>query len=227
MRACTVSGDEFLILRLSAHIRNERLWNRFSLEPSVCTVSEQLNAIQQFGADSGLYTLKWQSDGEGIAVLTMPESRMTDWRRLWALSSADALPKHESLNDRWEQLGRLISETPELQGMMSAFESATPEVWQAARIEQTLPVVSFLALDGPGPDDAALLPFEQARLVSSAVRFLYAQEHEPDFNCKTIDWMCYEETVQAAIGWQHYRVLGDQCRRILLEPLYEHKGENA
>ena len=227
MRACTVSGSEFLILHLFAHIRYERLWNRFSLEPSVCTVSEQLNAIQQFGADSGLYTLKWQSDGEGIAVLTMPESRSTNWRRLWAPSSVAILPKHESLNDCWEQLGRLISETPELQGMMSAFESATPEVWQAAQIEKTLPVVSFLPLDGPKPDDAALLPFEQARLVSSAVWFLYAQEHNPTFDSKTTDWMCYEETVQAAIGWQHYRVLGDQCQRILLEPLCKQKGENA
>lgn len=227
LRARMASGTEFLILRLSAHIRSERLWNRFSFEPSVHTVSEQLNTIQQFGADSGLYTLQWQSDGEGIAVLTMPKKKTIGCHELWALSSAGAFPEYESLYSRWERLGCLISKTPELQEITPAFENAAPEVCRAAQIEQDLPAVSFLPLAGSEPEDAALLPFEQARLASSAVWLLYAQEHMPALATETADWSCGRKTAQAADGWKLYHILANQCRRILLGPLCGHEGEST
>lgn len=211
--AHSASGAVYLVLRLSAHISVERLWNRFSPEPEVHTISEQLDALRLFGADSGLYKLCWESTGEGLAILTRPQWGFEAACKPWVLSSG-VPQEHETLEARWEGLSCLIRQTLELEWLKTGLAEADTAIRQAIAAEQGLPLVRFVPADFPCPTRAETLPFERSRCTTLAGWRYYAQTHGytpelvGDFDRENLEW--------AELGWRQYGALAALCRNILL-----------
>lgn len=210
----TESGTQHLVIRLSAHIRQEHLWNRYLQTSHINTVSEQIDAIKQFGKDSGSFSVEWESTSEGLVIISISDWSHIHISNLWTISTCTTAVV-DNLEARWKSLSLLIQNSPELNFLLPKLSQISSLILRAISIEHDLPIVQYIPVSKSQLECVSAIPFESAHYTSLPGFLAYANTEDflqllplSNYNPKLLR--------EADEGWKKLLNLWEECKKTIL-----------
>lgn len=210
----TEAKTQHLAIRLSAHIRLDHLWNRYSHTSHVNTIAEQIDAIKQFGRDSGRFAVEWESTSEGLVILSIPDWSHVHISTLWTISSCTT-ETVDNLEARWKALSLLIHNTPELNYLLPELSQVSSLILRAISIEHNLPTVQYIPLSKPKLECASAIPFECAHYTSLPGFLTYANSMS-FLHLLPLNNYDHKQLQEAEVGWRKLLNIWEACKKTML-----------